>query len=376
MREKGQRNREQPKSKGITILRTTIRVVEFVPNLLFLAIYAIAMLSPYVSPTKTQVPAFLNLAFGLILLVLVLLWIFYLLRRKWGYFGTYSALILLTSGYIFSYFPIHFGRQLVEQRDLRVMTYNVRSFLGRGEKDDPLVPDMIKAYHPDFIALQEAAYYPDGQPKPQKLKRMLEGYPYIHVHKTQAFLSKYPIKAMEEIEYDPHGNGSYVYLVEEPGGRLIMLVNNHMVSYSLNSKEKEEYKDYIRELKLKDLPKQFMAVKRRLGPRLNQRALAAEMVHRELRTLQEKFEPDLLIVLGDMNDTPMSYTYHQMRSGMRDAYADTGLGLGVSYNDRWMPFRIDHLFYEGAAKAVGSEVPKYVDYSDHNPLIVDFKWKK
>lgn len=363
------------KAKQFSILRTTMGVVELIPNLLFWAIYAGAMLSPFISPTKTQIPAFLNLGFVLILAVLAFLWLFYLIRRKWGYFLVYTGVVFLSWGYIFSYFPINLGHNLNKVHDLRVMTYNVEGFIERGMGDKPLVPALIREYGADIVALQEANYYPDNAPQTQKIKRLLKDYPYVHVYRSQSFASKFPIKAKEKIRYESYGNGSHAYLLEAPNGKKILVVNNHMESYSLVESEREEYKGYLRDLRLKDLPKQFMAVKRRLGPNLNQRAFAAECVHAELKDLQEKYQPDLTIVLGDLNDTPKSYTYHQLRSGMRDAYAETGLGLGVSFNDRWMPFRIDHLFYEGEAKAIGSKIPKYKEYSDHNPLIVDFNWK-
>lgn len=374
MREQYRQN-TKGKRKSFSVFRTTFEVVEVIPNLAFLAVYIGAMLSPTVSPVKTQIPAFLNLGFGVILIVLLALWLFYLLRRKWVYFAGYSLIILMSWGYIFSYFPVNFGHGLNDKHDLRVMTYNVRSFLGRDEEGHLLAPDLIREYGAEIVALQEANYYPDQFPVAQKVKRLLKDYPYVHVHKTQAFASKFPIIEMEEIEYDSHGNGSYVYLLKTPEDKNILVVNNHMVSYSLGVKEREEYKDYLRDLRLRDLPRQFMAVKKRLGPQLNRRAVAAEIVHKELKAILERLEPDLVIVMGDLNDTPKSYTYQQLRNDMRDAYADTGMGLGVSYNDRWMPFRIDHLFYEGKAKAIGSELPKYKDYSDHNPLIVDFNWK-
>lgn len=362
------------KDRTIHLLNTTFRAIELLPNLLFMALYILAVLSPFISPLKTQIPAFLNLAYPLFLAGLVLLWLFYLLRRKWIYFGCYSALFLFSSGYIFCYFPIHFGRGLEKEHDLRVMSYNVQSFLGRDEQQQLLAPQLIKSYDPDILALQEANLYPDQYPTDEKLKHLFESYPYRHVHKTQAILSKYPIKKVENINYQSEHNGSCAYLIELKEGCTLLIVNNHLESYSLNSSEVEEYKGYIKKFKLTDLPQQFLKVKRRLGPRLNQRAAIAKQVCMDIEQLQEKHQPEVTIVVGDLNDTPMSYTYSQLRSGLRDAYSETGLGLSTSFNERLMPFRIDHLFYEGKIKAIGSSIPKYKLYSDHNPLIVDFKW--
>ena len=362
------------KDRTIRLLNTTFRAIELIPNLLFMALYILAVLSPFISPLKTQIPAFLNLAFPLILAGLVLLWLFYLLRRKWIYFGCYTALFLLPSSYIFTYFPIHFNKGLQKEHDLRVMSYNVQSFLGRDEAGTLLAPQLIKSYDPDILALQEANLYPDQFPTDGKLRSLFSSYPYRHVHKTQAILSKLPIKAVEDIEYESSHNGSCGYLIELEKGGTLLLVNNHLESYSLNSSEVEEYKGYIKDFSIRDLPRQFMKVKRRLGPRLNQRASVAGKVRKDVEKLQSKYQPEITIIVGDLNDTPMSYTYSQLRSRMRDAYSETGLGLSVSFNERLMPFRIDHLFYEGEIKAIGSSIPKYKLYSDHNPLIVDFKW--
>ena len=70
------------KDRTIRLLNTTFRAIELIPNLLFIALYILAVLSPFISPLKTQIPAFLNLAYPLLLAGLLLLWLFYLLRRK------------------------------------------------------------------------------------------------------------------------------------------------------------------------------------------------------------------------------------------------------------------------------------------------------
>ena len=149
------------KERTIRLLNTTFRAIELIPNLLFIALYILAVLSPFISPLKTQIPAFLNLAYPLLLAGLLLLWLFYLLRRKWLYFGCYTLLFILSIGYIFSYFPIHFGKGLKKEYDLRVMSYNVQSFLGRDEAGTLLAPQLIKSYDPDILALQESNLYPD-----------------------------------------------------------------------------------------------------------------------------------------------------------------------------------------------------------------------
>lgn len=363
------------KKKQYTPIGLTARMIELGLNILLLLLYGTALISPYVSPMVTQVPAFLNLAFAVILVLLLVVWIAYLIIKRWKYFALYSFVLLLSSGYILTYIPIHFGKGLKTERDLRVMTYNVRGFLSENENKERLAALLINESDADIVAIQECNVYPDRKGNNRRLKALTKKYPFRHVYpgKTLAVISKYPILYTEAIEYPSVSNGSYAYLIELPDDKKLLLVNNHMESYSLHFNEKERYKDYLREFSLKQLPQQALEIKRRLGPQLNQRAYAAERVQVEVRKLIEKYEPDCTIVLGDLNDTPMSYTYWQLRNGMKDAYARTGLGLGVSFNDKYLPFRIDHIFYEGGLKAIGGKIPSYPEHSDHNPLIADFK---
>lgn len=359
----------------MSIWRHTTRVIELIPNLVFVGLYGITMLSPFVSPVKSQIPALFNLAFPAILAVLLFLWFVYLIRGRWIYFLFYTLLMLFSSGYILAYLPLNFGKRLSPRHDIRIMTYNVESFLERDKEDRLLAPQLIERYQPDIIALQEATIYPDQFPVDTKLSKLFPDYPYVHIHRTQALLSKYPIAVKSPIEYKQSNNGSCSYIIKLPDNRELFLVNNHMESYSLKDAEKAEYKSYLRDLSLKELPRQLLKIKRRLGPSLNQRAANAETVERQLHKGIDKYHPDVIVVLGDLNDTPMSYTYSTLRNGLRDAYKDTGLGLGVSYNERLMPFRIDHIFYGGDVKVIGTEIPTQRRHSDHNPLIADFIWR-
>lgn len=371
-------------SKSSRILRQTISrtgtAIVWIVYFAFLVLYTGALVAPIIPPTSTQIPSFLNLAFGLLLIAAFVLLFGLLLYRQWILLVAHLLVLLLSWGYIRSYCPVNIGSSLSDVHDLRVMTYNVMEFRGRDTVNNRvLAVDMIRAYRPDLVCLQEGRLSEDEKENLRLLKRLLgEEYPHIHsvAQRGLVVLSKYPIVHDESISYDSYRNGSHIYLLKLPNDRKVLLVNNHMESYSLGGGEKKRFKDYIRTPSIKDLPAQFMEVKRRLGPMLNQRSGAARKVKKDTDRAESEYHPSATIVLGDLNDTPMSYTYSQLRSGRRDAYMDTGLGIGVSYNEPPLAFRIDHMFYSGRLKAVGSKIPKARSYSDHNPLIVDFVYDK
>lgn len=362
------------------VLSHTGRGIVWLLYLVFLLFYIGAMLAPVVPPTTTQIPAFLNLAFGVLLLAALVFLVFLALYRQWFLLGVHLLLLLFSWGYIRSYCPFNIGSPLTDVRDLRVMTYNVMEFREQDSLNKmPMVADMIRRYSPDLVCLQEGRLSENEGENRRKIRKLFNAeYPYIHsiAQNGLTVLSRYPIIHDESISYDSYRNGSHIYIIRISDDLELLLVNNHMESYSLGGGEKKRFKDYIQTPSIQNLPTQFMEVKRRLGPMLNQRSGAARKVRLDTERVQNKYQTEATIVLGDLNDTPMSYTYKQLRSTRRDAFMDTGFGIGVSYNEPPLAFRIDHLFYDGKLRAVGSRVPDARAYSDHNPLIVDFVIQK
>ena len=56
--------------------------------------------------------------------------------------------------------------------------------------------------------------------------------------------------------------------------------------------------------------------------------------------------PHPIIFCGDLNDTPMSYSYHTLRdAGLMDAFVESGRGVGHTYIGDFPSFRIDHLLH-------------------------------
>ena len=77
--------------------------------------------------------------------------------------------------------------------------------------------------------------------------------------------------------------------------------------------------------------------------------------------------PYPVIVCGDFNDTPLSYTYHVLGKQLQDAFAEAGFGLSNTYNGLLPSFRIDYILYSSHFKAVSYSCDR-IDLSDHFPV--------
>ena len=78
--------------------------------------------------------------------------------------------------------------------------------------------------------------------------------------------------------------------------------------------------------------------------------------------------PYPIILCGDFNDVPVSYTYHSVKGDkLIDAFRECGSGYGYTYNKKLFHFRIDQIMHSKEGKAIqfkGGDVK----YSDHYPI--------
>ena len=94
---------------------------------------------------------------------------------------------------------------------------------------------------------------------------------------------------------------------------------------------------------------------------------ARVIVSTVVRTRQSR---PLLLLGGDMNSTPESAVQHIIRRpGLRDAFAECGRGLGLTYPSDSAVKRIDYLYLSGAMQCTRADVPA-TSVSDHLPLVV------
>jgi len=113
-----------------------------------------------------------------------------------------------------------------------------------------------------------------------------------------------------------------------------------------------------------------------------------ESVEKSFRWRQEQIDcvlddvegqPEPLILLGDLNSTPMHQVYHTLSTHLVDAFREAGWGLGHTFPARagqfWgLPYpdrlvRIDHIFHSYHWKAEAAWVGEWDGSSDHRSVV-------
>lgn len=80
-----------------------------------------------------------------------------------------------------------------------------------------------------------------------------------------------------------------------------------------------------------------------------------------------------MLICGDLNDLPGSYTYTKLKGNLKDAFAEKGFGLGRTYNQILPTLRIDYILYDPRLLQIRGFSSPVLSLSDHNPVIANFE---
>lgn len=362
---------------SLKTLKIAFHVLLFAVNLVAAVILILAAFSDRVPPDKGLIFAYLGLFFPFFCLFIFCFFFYWLFLKKWKFLFVNLLTILICWGSIQRYFPMHFRTDKVpEENTIKVLTYNVMSFAYQNHTED--TPNAVLQYiadsGADIVCLQE--YFEnksENNLSASKIRKALKMYPYYSTNFTNsnpysksglAVFSKYPISHSRPIKYESKGNGSTIHEIII-NGKKVVLINNHLESFRLTSEDKSRYSAFIKSPGTELLDGIKGSFQQKLGPAFLKRAGQAEKVREEIENAASK--TDYILVCGDFNDTPISYAHRVIQGDLRDAFADSGLGLGVTYNRNVFRFRIDNILHSSNMKSFNCTVDK-VYYSDHHPI--------
>lgn len=316
------------------------------------------------------------LLIGLLALIAAIIW-----RRWWALLEIIVALVI-TAPIIGKFVPLNSPDEgppvpADPTMVLNVMTYNVLGF-NYNEPSLSGVPSatmrLILDAYPDVVLLQEGspggidwADIPSLVPYVSEIKSK---YPYYYFgNEGLNIMSKYPFTTVplgESVEArSPLGfnrnNTSYLaraYDLQMPNGKQLRLVDFRLQSYHLSFGKNKSVRvsPDIKPSRMERMKRSF--------------ALRGENAAALRQAIDDS--PANVIVCGDMNDITESHVYRVIKGDdLNDAWCDAGTGYAATYNRFGLKYRIDHILYRGAIKALNAQ-RLTGGSSDHYPLMVTF----
>ena len=349
-----------------------------------IVIYFLTILSAFggkVNPDYLTLPSLLTLALPYFAILTILLIVFWGVFRKIVFCALGVLTIFICLGPLSDAFPLGSSRRPEPEGQIfKIISWNVIHTRDIREPDYPgnrAVEFMINS-DADVICLAELSDFNKNE-MPNFTKTLKDSlfnvYPYRAGLNTSDIkvLSKYPVKRLEKISYDHLGNTRFDFFkVSFPQNELIVAMV-HLYSYGLSEEERQVVTEINSMKTAKTSVAEFKgSIRQKLRKAFRHRAEDAETLREFLDEIPDNIP---LIVCGDFNDVPASWTYNIIRSDdLRDAYAETNFGPAITYNLHAFYFHIDQMLYRGPLEALNLKVDK-INTSDHYPLVAEFQFK-
>lgn len=331
-----------------------------------------AYASSYVNPNHFVYFSLLGLAYPYLLISNLILFLYWVVR--WEKM-VWAELIVILCGIpaFMTYYGTADTTEKTPEHDLSVISYNVRYFdcyNWSNQKDTgSKLLNYLKAFKGNIICLQEFALR-ENTATEQSLVRELKSCPYHYIHKDMAIFSGLPVIHRGHLLFEEPSSASCLYCDVVTPEDTIRLYNIHLESYKLGSKERQFMKEISQGIKTNDLPASAKKLTTRLTTANKNRAQQADRIKRHI--LQS---PHPVVLCGDFNDTPLSYTYKKIQTDLKDAFIEKGRGLGNTYIGEFPSFRIDYILHTPDLETI-SYNRESVELSDHYPIQAKLKLKK
>ncbi|MBR1804081.1 MAG: endonuclease/exonuclease/phosphatase family protein [Muribaculaceae bacterium] len=343
----------------------------------------------HIDPRSWSLPAVLGLTYPVALAAAMVMLLVSAIFRSWKVVLGLVLAIVITWPSLRVTVPLSGGSAIADStRTFTVLTYNVMSFDSYYvHEDTSSTMRYVLNTDADVVVLQEASLgsrdftdMPAVLPMKEEIQRK---YPYLsHGYHDLIILSRYPYTVLEDTTLrngmNSNGDGGFhsyakVFDIDLPGGHDLRIINVHLQSIGLSASDKQVYRNLTNLDSVQtrsQMSRMRHSLYNKLAAAFRRRAQEAE----QLRHIVEISGKNVM-VCGDFNDTPASYTYWTVRGDdMDDAFAHCGWGYTHTFNSDMMLFNIDHILYKGDMKAVSIRRDK-VGTSDHYPQLVTFEWK-
>lgn len=324
-------------------------------------------INPLISPNFFVFSSFFGLGFWVILFYnLFILLVLIILKAKRIKLVTIVSLIIAVPGFMKSY---SVKQKSTDEGYIKVMTYNVCQFHDvtsekkRSSRED--IIEIINAHNPDVVCFQESETWNHKKATEFAEKINCKYYAFNKKYYYNVMFSKYPFF---EDEFTDRCNENTCYTVRgvNAGGLgKFYFECVHLQSFMITDDEI----DYINDARIYD--RKSDALGKSVFFKLKEGFKGRTADTKDLvENLPENGMP--IVVCGDFNDTPMSYTYRQMRkAGLKDAFLEVGKGIGKTYCGKLPLLRIDYFWYNDKIVPMTYERVKH-KLSDHYPIIMTF----
>ncbi len=169
-----------------------------------------------------------------------------------------------------------------------------------------------------------------------------------------AIFSQFPIVKKGRVVFGEKSLNQAIYADLDTGQDTLRVINIHLESMHLDSEQIVDMKNF---------QESSTALIRRLKRGMIMRSSQVEALEKYIST-----SPYPVLLCGDLNDMPYSYTYQRLRSLLGSAFETAGSGFGFTYNGPLFFLRIDGQFHSRRLNPHSFRTHRESKHSDHFPV--------
>lgn len=339
-----------------------LRLLAVLLTMLLLAAAVLSWRASFIPPSEGNFWATLALLMPVILLANLVALVVWLVRRAWIVALLPAAALLFNLGYIASMVRLP-DVGIDRQYDLRVASLNTHGFMHLGTRAYTAheIAQMASREQFDLFCLQE--FQDDHVVTADSIASFFAGrMPYFVRGVGVAVLSRFPILGHGSVNF-PQSNNGYLWADLDVTGDTVRVISVHLQTSGVSGLRHRFRKAHNRDAPVEEM---FGEVERNSRRRVEQ--------VEEIRALVDSTRYPVILA-GDFNDTPSSYTYRRMKGDLQDGFRKRGSGYGGTFRYMGGLLRIDYIFYDDRFRAVRYFMPAD-DVSDHKAVVADLRLER
>lgn len=375
--------------KKLQFIKKILKLILLLITIAAALALVLAFLAKITKPSFSHITAFCGLFFLYILIANIffaIVWLF--IDYRWSLVPVIAILINVNN------IDRHFQLRAQDKPEtcancIKVMSYNARVFGVYQANDDTLkrkqykkeIMQFFQRECPDILCIQEYFFDKSGKLHFNTTQEILHAMDLpnndrnyrLYICSTingphqfgLAVFSRYRIVNSGLVEMPDSSANKAMFVDVRYNGDTLRIYNIHLQSMSLGKEDYATSQAVLHnDISDPDFDEKAARLYNKITGAYERRQLQAQTIRAHIDTCEHP-----VIICGDFNDSPASYSVHKIAHGFKDSFRSSGKGVGAThFGDGLPPYRIDYIFHSNHYNDFGHQVCSELTVSDHRPI--------